>query len=136
MIFVDSGAFIARHLAKDQHHKVASRVWMDIGRAGERCLTSNFVVDEALTLIGRRAGRRFAASVGRQIYASRVLELLRPGADDEIAALARLEKLHDQDVSFTDCVSFVLMERRKVRRAFTFDHHFQIAGFEMVPGPG
>lgn len=136
MIFVDSGAFIARHLAKDQHHKVASRLWRKLGRSGERSLTSNFIVDEALTLIGRRADRRFAASVGRRIYASRVLEIIRPNADDEMAALARLEKYHDQDVSFTDCVSFVLMERRKVRRAFTFDHHFRIAGFETMPESG
>jgi predicted nucleic acid-binding protein len=134
LIFVDTGAFVGRHLAKDQHHHAASRVWAEIGRSGERCVTSNFVIDEAVTLIGRRAGHRFAADVIRRLYTSRALELIRPDAEAELAALSSYETYHDQDVSFTDCISFVLMERRKLRRVFTFDHHFRIAGFEVVPG--
>ncbi len=43
-------------------------------------------------------------------------------------------KLADQGPSFTDCVSFVLMKRRRLRRVFTFDRHFAAAGFEMWPG--
>ena len=135
MIFVDTGAFVGRHLAKDQHHGAASRFWAEIGRSGERCVTSNFIVDEAVTLIGRRAGHRFAAEVVRRLYTSRAIALIRPDAEDELAALKDFETYHDQDVSFTDCVSFVLMKRRKLRRAFTFDQHFRIAGFEAVPGP-
>lgn len=134
MIFVDTGAFVGRHLAKDQHHRAASDSWAEIGRSGERCVTSNFVIDEAVTLIGRRAGHRFAADVIRRLYTSRALELIRPDAEAELAALSIYETYHDQDVSFTDCISFVLMERRKLRRAFTFDHHFRIAGFEVLPG--
>lgn len=133
MIFVDTGAFLGRHLAQDQHHADATRFWEEIRRADERCLTSSFVIDEAATLIGRRAGHRFAADVLRKLYASHAITLIRPDAEDELAAFGRFEKFHDQDVSFTDCVSFILMERRKVRRAFTFDHHFRIAGFEIVP---
>ena len=135
MIFIDTGAFVARHVARDQHHGEAIKVWEQLGNSRERCLTSTFVVDEAVTLIGRRAGHRLAADVGRRIYTSRALELLRSSSDDELRALTRFEKFHDQDVSFTDCVSFVLMERRKIRRAFAFDRHFQVAGFETVPGP-
>jgi hypothetical protein len=86
-----------------------------------------------MTLIGRRAGHRLAAEVGRRIYTSRALELLRPDADDELRALALFEKYEDQKVSFTDCVSFVLMERRRIARAFTFDRDFRMAGFETVP---
>ncbi|MFW6012509.1 MAG: type II toxin-antitoxin system VapC family toxin [bacterium] len=133
MIFVDTGAFLGRHLAKDQHHVDATRVWEELRRSGESCLTSNFVVDEAATLIGRRAGHRFAAEALRKLYTSRALALIRPDAEDELTALNRFETFHDQGVSFTDCVSFVLMERRKIRRVFTFDHHFRIAGFEVVP---
>ncbi len=35
----------------------------------------------------------------------------------------------DQGFSFTDCVSFTVMEREGLREALTTDHHFQIAGF-------
>ena len=54
-------------------------------------------------------------------------------ADDEIAALEFFEKYADQKVSFMDCVSFILMRKNKLRRVFTFDHHFALAGFTMFP---
>lgn len=134
MIFIDTGAFVARHVKKDQHHPEATRIWSDLTHAGERCLTSSFVVDEALTLIGRRAGNGFAAEVGRRLYSSRVLEIHRPDRDDEIAALGMLEKYADQRVSFTDCICFVLMKARSVDRVFGFDGDFRSAGFHLVPG--
>ncbi len=42
-------------------------------------------------------------------------------------------KFAGQKVSFTDCVSFSLMRRHGLNRAFTFDRHFADAGFELVP---
>jgi len=36
----------------------------------------------------------------------------------------------DKDWGLTDCISFVVMRRRRVTTAFTSDHHFeQAAGF-------
>ncbi len=109
MIFVDTGAFIARHIKRDQHHNEATRVWRELARSGERCVTSSFVVNEVLTLLGRRAGNHFAAAVGRRLYGSRALEIHRPDREDEIAALGLFEKYADQRVTFTDCICFVLM---------------------------
>lgn len=91
MIFIDTGAFVARHLQRDRYHTDSVRFWRHLARSGERCLTSNFVIDETLTLLGRRAGYGFAASVGRSLFASQALEILRPGSEDEIVALSLLE---------------------------------------------
>jgi len=44
-----------------------------------------------------------------------------------------LVKYVDQDFSYTDAVSFVIMRRQKIRRAFCFDKHFIIAGFTNIP---
>ena len=92
---------------------------------------TNFVIDEAITLLGRSAGHSFAAERARSIYESSVLTILRPTDVDEKASLTLSEKLADQRVSFTDCVSFALMKRQRLRRAFTFDRHFTSAGFEI-----
>ena len=133
MIFVDTGAFLARYLARDQYHARVVEGWKEIERTRVRCFTSDFVLDELLTLLARRAGSAFAAETGRRFLGSQRLEILRPDIRDEAAAVDLLEKLGDQGVSFTDCVSFALMSRAKVRRAFTFDRHFEAAGFEVWP---
>lgn len=133
MIFVDSGAFVARHLPRDQHHAAALAGWDQLARRGWRCLTTSFVVDETVTLLARRAGARFAADRARAMLTSERLTIVRPTADDEMVALDILEKFEDKDFSFTDCISFATMRARDVRRAFAFDRHFREAGFVLWP---
>ncbi len=65
MIYIDTGAFLARHLSKDQYHGQAISFWNSIQKKGEACMTSNFVLDEAFTLLGRLAGSGFAAKRAR-----------------------------------------------------------------------
>ena len=133
MIFIDTGAFLARYLRNDQHHRSAVAVWEKLGSNHENCVTSNFVLDETFTLLGRRAGYGFAVQRAKNIYASQTLTIYRPDRRDEINALRFFGKYADQHVSFTDCISFVLMKREKISRVFSFDRHFEFAGFHVVP---
>lgn len=133
MIFIDTGAFLARCVPLDEHHKRARRAWSEIERGRRRCFTSNFVLDETFTLLGRRSSYTFAAERARALLASTALTILRPDADDEAKAVDLFAKFADQKVSFTDCVSFSLMRHHGLNRAFTFDRHFANAGFELVP---
>lgn len=130
MIFIDTGAFLARYLEQDQYHAVALASWERLQGSAAPCATSNLVLSETFTLLARRAGYDFAAARARLILASRVLKLLRPDAADERRALEFFEKYADQKVSFTDCLSFALMKKEKLRQAFTFDQHFEYAGFQ------
>lgn len=91
------------------------------------------MLDETLTLLARRASYHFAAQRATGWLSSDVLEILRPGPDDELTALTAFERFADQRISYTDCVSFVLMRRHGLRFAFAFDRHFTFAGFELWP---
>ena len=133
MIYIDTGAFLARYLLKDQHHRRAVAIWEKLGSNRENCVTSNFVLDETFTLLGRRAEYGFAVQRAKNIYASQALTICRPDREDEIRALQFFSKYADQQVSFTDCISFVLMKRRKINRVFSFDRHFELAGFHLIP---
>ena len=133
MIFIDTGAFLARYLRDDQHHRSAVSVWEKLGSNRDNCITSNFVLDEMFTLLGRRAGHGFAVQRAKNIYASQALTICRPDREDEIKALQFFSKYADQHVSFTDCISFVLMKRGKINRVFSFDKHFELAGFQAIP---
>lgn len=131
MIYLDTGAFVARYIQRDQYHQPALKGWERLAQSGRRCFTSNFVLNETFTLLARRAGYRFAAQRARSILSSAILTILRPVEEDEHAAVDLLEKYADQAVSFTDCVSFVLMRRRDLADVFSFDHHFERAGFQL-----
>ena len=133
MIFVDTGAFIARYMRRDGHHARARRVWAEIEKLRTACFTSNFVLDETFTLLGRQSSYAFAAERARALFSSKALTILRPDGEDELAALDLFARFADQEASFTDCISFALMRRYRLSRAFTFDRHFLAAGFEVLP---
>ncbi len=133
MIFVDTGAFLARWVEKDQFHRRAQGAWKELERRPEGVFTSNFVLDETLTLLARRTSYTFSAERAEALYSSRLLTILRPQTADELGAVDLFRKLAGQEVSFTDAVSFVLMRRHGFTRAFTFDRYFAAAGFEVWP---
>lgn len=49
------------------------------------------------------------------------------------AGLSLMLSHEDKRWSLTDCTSFVLMREAKIERAFTLDHNFAEAGFEVLP---
>ena len=133
MIYIDTGAFIARHLKRDQYYDKAIRYWKNLQTHNERCFTSNFVLDETFTMLGRRAGYKFAAQRARNILLSDTITILRPVQEDELKAIDLFEKYSNHEVSYTDCISFVLMSKNRIKRVFSFDKHFELAGFKIIP---
>jgi predicted nucleic acid-binding protein len=133
VLFVDTGALLARYIENDQYHVKAISAWKQIERRKEKCVTTNFVLDELFTLLARRTSRGFAVERARIIYSSIAISILRPEREDEVAAIDLLEKYTDQGVSFTDCVSFAVMRRNRIRRVFGFDRDFVTAGFDLWP---
>lgn len=133
MIYVDTGAYLARYLRRDQYHQKANAFWEKIRQNQESCFTSNFVLDETFTLLGRWAGYDFASQKAVIIYASKLQTILRPTREDEIKAIEIFQKYADQNVSFTDCISIILMRNNKIKRVFSFDSHFKRAGFKLCP---
>lgn len=131
--FVDTGAFVAKEIAGDQFHAVAREGWNEVERRGLRLVSSEHVLDESVTLIARRSNYSFAAEWGRDAMKSGI-EWLRAGEDDWFKALILMRKFADQGVSFTDCLSAVLMKRAGLKRVFGFDRHFESMGFRVWSG--
>lgn len=129
MNFVDTGAFLALFHQNDQHYREAGPLWRSLELPA---VTSNHVIAELAKLLAHRAGYRFAVDTIADIYLSETFRILSSTREDEIAALQWMRKYADQGVSFTDCVSFVLMRRYRIRTAFTFDRHFRVAGFDTI----
>ena len=73
--------------------------------------------------------RQTAAEGYRRCHRDPQIEVVPFSADAVPAAVRFYEARPDKDWSLTDCLSFVVMEQRKVSRALTTDRHFQQAGF-------
>lgn len=132
MIFIDTGAFLGRYIQNDQHHPAAAALWEKLASKKIKIFSSNFVLDETFTLLARWAGYSFAAARAKNIYSSEKLTILRPEHSDEMEAIDLFEKYADQKISYTDCISFVLMRRERIKTAFSFDKHFHQLGFELM----
>jgi len=129
-LFVDTGALYARYVANDQYHGESQALWGKVRQEKIACLTSNFVLAELVTLLAYRFGSTPALTAAREIYDSSAVEIYRPAPEDEMRGLDFIARFSDQKISMTDAVSFALMEKRGLTTAFTFDKHFEIAGFQ------
>jgi len=132
MIFVDTGAWIARFSRRDQYHEPAAKSWAKLRTSNKRIVTSDSVFVETITFLARNVSSSAAVEAGRFLHGWSKLTILRATMEDEAAAIALLEKFADQSIGFADCLSFALMRRHRIPTAFTFDRHFELAGFSVI----
>ncbi len=130
MIFIDTGAFIAKYVKGDQFHLKARKIWSKMDSLP--CVTSQDVLNEIFTLLARKTDYAFAAERAANLYASNKLKVLRTGDEEEREAIRFLKKYADQKVSFTDALSFALMKKHSIYRVFSFDGHFALMNFEVL----
>ncbi len=130
-VFIDTGAYLARFCRRDAHNQKAIGIWQFLRGENYPLLTTNHVLDELATLLARRTSYAFSAMKLMEIYES-ATRIERTFKDDELQALNYFRKFADHRISYTDCLSFVVMEKLAIHRVFTFDRHFRYAGFEVV----
>jgi len=132
VIFVDTGAWFAAFVPSDGNRLVARRWWED---NREPLVTTDFVLDELLTLLKSRGNTQRAIAIGRDLLDGSLACLERVTEDDLHAAwlLCRTHQLSDW--SLTDCTSCAVMRRLRITTVFAFDRHLREMGFEVVPEP-
>ena len=124
-VFIDSSAFYALTDESDRHHTVARALMEKLAEAGTRLHTTNFILAESHQLLLARTRRvDTALAFLTRIYHSEHITIIRVGPADEQSALAILTRYTDKQFSFTDATSFAIMERLRIRHAFTFDADF------------
>ena len=96
-----------------------------------RLYTTNLVLAETHRLLLHRAGVRPALWALDRFEASPLLTIVFPDATHHRAARSWLERLADQSISYTDAVSFAVMDATRCARVMSFDHDFMLAGFSL-----
>jgi predicted nucleic acid-binding protein len=131
-VFVDTGAWIALALTKDPLHDRARAAWETLLAHGARLSTSVPVVLETFTFLDRNVARDVALAWKDSLATVKRLQLLDCPATDMTRAWAWFQRRDLHRLSAVDATSFVIMARRKIRLAFSFDHHFAAAGFALI----
>ena len=131
MIFVDTGAWYASLVPHDPDHATAVQ-WLAANSSP--LLTTDYVIDETLTLLRVRGERRRALLLGTKFFHNGLAEIHKITSTDLMLAWKTFEQFDDKSWSFTDCTSKVVMEQLNIKVAFAFDHHFQQFGtIQVVP---
>jgi len=131
VIFVDTGAWFAAFVPNDPDHSAADS-WLTQNR--EPLVTTDYVLDELLTLLKRRGEFERAIRLGQAILDGTIARFEWISPNDLNSAWDIFRRFRDKGWSFTDCTSRVVMERLTIPVAFSFDEHFrQFGNVAVVP---
>src|SRR5690606_1060734 len=94
-------------------------------------LTTNRIIAETHRLTLHRAGVEAAFKALDRIRASSSVTIHFATADDHAAALRWLDRLGPRRVTYTDAISFAVMEASSCTHVLGFDGDFAAAGFSL-----
>jgi uncharacterized protein len=129
-LFIDTSAILAILDADDQYHHTANQAWQKILSSQEDIVSTNYILVETFALVQHRFELEAVKVLQEDIVPVIGVEWVAEPIHQ--AALALLFSASKRPLSLVDCVSFVVMNRAGIHKAFTFDHHFREQGFEVV----
>jgi predicted nucleic acid-binding protein len=131
VIFVDTGAWFARYVIDDVDHP-AAKAWF--AQIPDALTTTDFVVDELLTLLKARGHAAIAFAVGELLISGVACRMEHVTPADVVNAWNIFNSHRDKGWSFTDCTSRIVMQRLGINVACAFDVHFrQFGDVHIVP---
>ena len=132
-LFVDTAGWMACVDAADPAHGPACAARDTALEEGALLVTTDYVMDETLTLIRMRLGLPAAKAWWEQVEGSSRLRWEWVGVERAEKARKAFFRFRDKSYSFTDCTSFVVMQELRLKQALTTDHHFRQMGFQLSP---
>jgi uncharacterized protein len=128
-VFLDTSFAVALTVASDRHHAQALALADEAVRTRAKLVTTAAVVLEIGNSLARARYRASAVDVLTSLRIDPRVEIV-PLTDDLLSgAFERYQARRDKEWGLTDCVSFLVMERRGLVDVLTADDHFRQAGF-------
>jgi predicted nucleic acid-binding protein len=129
-IFLDTVGLLAVWDTDDQWHSSADNAYRQIVSARLPVVTTTFVLLECANAAARRTFREDVCILRRTLELRN--ELIVPTVDDWANAWDAYQREQTPRAGIVDHVSFAVMRRLGLQRAFTNDRHFKEAGFETL----
>jgi len=135
-LFVDTSAWYPIAVQNHPQHAALATALSERVRAGARVVTTNLVIAETHRLTLFRAGIHPALRALERLDASPSVAIHFATARDHAAARRWLEHLSPRPITYTDAISFAVMEVNGCRHVLGFDQDFAAAGFTLWKGLG
>jgi len=120
-VFADTVFLVALASERDQSHAAATRWVQEQGSA--RILTTDFVLLEVANFFSTGARRQAFATLRRALLANARVRIVPASRSLVDRAIDLFESHDDKEWSLTDCTSFVVMRRLRLKEALTADRH-------------
>lgn len=130
MAFLDTVGLLAIWDKSDQWHRAATVCFSDILSARIPVVTTTFVLLECGNAAARKPYRGAVVRLRQQLEATN--RLITPTPEDWNEAWQYFAAGQSDSPGIVDHVSFVIMRRLNIKKAFTNDNHFRAAGFETL----
>lgn len=131
-VLVDSSAWIALINKDDNYHKAVADLMRHLLDGKHRLITTDMVIVETINAMSKIQHRNAVIGMIERIEKSPGISVVKITDDIYEAAWSMYKRRKDKEWGITDCASFEVMKLYKVRRAFTLDHHFEQAGFNVM----
>ncbi len=128
-IFIDTSGFYSLLARNDKGHEQASNVLADAMRERRKFITTDYVLDESVTLFRARRRGGLVSHLFDTLDVSTAISIEWTTAERFRQTRAFCLRHNDKTWLFTDCLSFVVMRELGLREALSHDHHFAQAGF-------
>ncbi len=129
-VFLDTVGLIALWDESDQWHKAARAGFDPLVASHANVVTTSFVLLECGNAAARRPYRAAVTRLRHQMEQGN--QLIIPTAEDWKTAWTAYDHENSDGAGIVDHVSFAVMRRLGVAKAFTNDRHFRAAGFETM----
>jgi len=130
LVFMDSVGLLALWSESDQWHEAAEKAFAVITRNKDVLLTTTFVMLECGNAVARRGFRKDANDLCERLEKSGTL--VWPTESDWKLGWQNYQRGEADAAGIVDHVSFVVMRRLGIAKAFTNDRHFRSAGLETL----
>lgn len=128
--FLDTVGLLAVWDRHDQWHEGAERAFRNLVADRTPLLTTTFVLAECGSAAARKPYRTAPDRLRREL--EQADRLILPTSEDWDAAWIGYARSAAGDAGVVDYLSFTVMRRLGMTRAFTNDRHFAAAGFELM----
>ena len=130
MVFVDTSAWFAYFLPTDPNHERVRNAFLT---GDGRFVTSDYCVDETLTLLVKRGELRRAMEAGQALFEASIARIHFVLPDQINRSWILFQRHAAAGWSFTDCTSKVVIDELRIATAVALDDHFQQFGIRVVP---